>query len=614
MGLRNSITIDRVNLGGTADSDYAGGKYSVARLVGWDLHSEPGVLKVRQKLTKASGSVVTEFCKVAIAASNGDVYFFSSTSGKIWKAGSPYTLAYTTTPEVGDAGCLGAYEYQGYIYWCTEKRGHRIPVNATALADWATYADEDVLPLNLEQAELGGTGQTETLPTSIDEGATNRQTFVPFNSPLESVAVNISDKGTGNWTLTVHDSSNNTIGSKTIANASLAAGWNFFEFSSPINVTSGSSYHIHIVSTVADGVVVTDTTNDLEGGNMRVYRVSDDEFHPMIEHFGVLFIGDKHFVHQVEKASTGSHSFTTQALDLPEPYRVKSLGKAPFELLIGTTISSSVAKTQIFVWDTYSDSFTTSDEIPEVGINAFLISDNRIFVHAGLGGSIYIYDPASKSLELFKKIRNAPGQSYTPSATASVHSNAVATLDGQTVFGLSNTLSTPADAGVYVFARRDRDYPYVLDLSYPISQRSSGATVLDNVEIGAIVVSGFDMYVSWKNSSTYGVDELDYAAKFENAFIESRLLVLERDMEQNFARFVVAYRSRPTNTALTLDYRPNHANEASEIALTLTEDTTRKIYVADSVVNAAVLQVKVSATVSTNDGPELESVGIYISS
>jgi hypothetical protein len=359
--------------------------------------------------------------------------------------------------------------------------------------------------------------------------------------------------------------------------------------------------------------VVTDTTNDLEGANMKIYRVSDSEFHPMIDHFGILFIGDRHFIHQVEKTSTGGHAFTTEALDLPEPYRVKSLGKAPFELLVGTTISSLVAKTQIFVWDTYSDSFTTSDEIPEVGINAFLVSDNRIFVHAGLGGSVYIYDPASKSLELFKKIRSSPSSTFSPTATSSVHPNAVATLDGQTVFGLSNTLNSPADCGVYTFGRRDRDYPYVLDLSYPISQRDSGVPILDDVEIGAIVVSGFDMYVSWKNDSTYGVDELDYSNKFESAFIESRLLVLERDMEQNFARFVVAYRSRPTDTSLALEYLTNHAARGSEVPMTLLEDTDRKIYKADEVVNTAVLQVKITASANDNDAPEFESAAIYLS-
>ena len=120
------IILDTIR--GLSDSKFSGILGSVYRCVGLDLHSEPGLLKVHQKLTKNSGTTVTEFCRVKVACSNGYSFWFSYTSGKIWARTSAgvWSLAYTTVPAAGSAGCLGAIEYNGYVYWATQSRLHRI--------------------------------------------------------------------------------------------------------------------------------------------------------------------------------------------------------------------------------------------------------------------------------------------------------------------------------------------------------------------------------------------------------------------------------------------------------------------------------------------------------
>lgn len=608
MALTRPIPIEKLNQGGISDSIYAGVRNSAAAIVGWNLHSEPGLLKVRQAMAKDSAAVIDEFCKVAVETSNGDIYFFSSESGKIWKEGSPYTLVHTTTPEVGSAACLGAYEYAGYLYWCTEDRGHRIPVNATALADWSTYAEEDVLPLDLDQAALGSTGDTYALTTGVNEGATHRQTFVPYADLVSAIGVNVDTVGTGDWTVTLHDSSNNSIATKTITNASMSTGFVIFEFSSVADVARGSSYHVHITSTVADGSVVSSTNNDLEDGNIKIYRTSDSEFHPMLEHFGVLYIGDRNFIHQVRRSSTGVHSFTTEALDLETPLRVKCLGKAPLDLLIGTITSSTITRTQLIRWNTFSESFSATDEIPEVGINAFIPADNYIIVHAGLGGSLYIYD--GQQLQPYKKIQGT----YTPTAKATIHPNAVGMLDGVSLFGLSDDTGDPANEGVYALGHYSRDYPFVYDLSFPISEFDGTSGSLKNgIEIGAIIVSGYDVYVSWKSDTESGaVDKLDYTTKLDGAYIESMVLIPERGVIQNYAKFVLGYQNRPSGTSFTLKYQKNHAGSYTAFN-DVREDTDRNIYYADEVIEANTLQVQIIANTSSNDAPDFESMGIYLS-
>lgn len=607
MPLTQPLAIEKINLGGVADSIYAGTKNSVYRAVGLDLHSEAGIVKVRQKLAKHSGSVIDEFCKVGIETSTGDKYWFSSTSGKIWKEGSPYTLAHTTTPSKGSAACFGAIEYGRFLYWFTEKRGHRIPIGG--LSDWATNAQEDVLELNLDQL-LGSTGNTYALTTGVNEGATHRQTFVAFNDVIEGFALYVVAKGTGNWTLTLHDSSNNSLGTVAITNGNLTNGaYNIFEFASPVTVTKNATLHVHIHSSVADGTVTSETSNDLEDGLLKIYRVSDSEYHPVIDHFGIIFIGDGHFVHQVEEQADGSHVFTTEALDLYEPYRVKCLGRAPFDLLIGTIISDTISKGRVFRWNTYAESWTVDDEISEVGINAFIPVGHYMFVSAGVGGKLYIYNYGTDKLEPYKKIYG----NYTPTAKATIHPNSVGNFNGLALFGVSNVTGNPTDQGVWLLGQATRDYPIVLDLSFPISERSGDDLVLSGIEVGGIIVSGLDIYVAWKNGSNYGVDKLDYSNKLEAAFLESRIMWIDRSEQQNWAKFVSAYRQNPDDTYHYINVKVNHAADWTNLS-GLKKDTDRNLWLSDEELQVGnTLQVQIGFVVSGNDAPDFENAAIYLS-
>jgi hypothetical protein len=136
---------------GLADSKWSGIQGSVYRCCGLDIHSEPGLLKVHQRLTKeTSGTEPDEFCKVKVTCSNGYSFWFSSTSGKIWARTSAgvWSLAHTTTG-TGDDWCLGAMEYNGFIVWATPSKIHLIAVAnaddvwASTVQDWATFTNAD---------------------------------------------------------------------------------------------------------------------------------------------------------------------------------------------------------------------------------------------------------------------------------------------------------------------------------------------------------------------------------------------------------------------------------------------------------------------------------------
>lgn len=165
--MARAAIIKNLNLGGIADSDYQAKPNTVSEMVGLDIHSTPGLIKVNQKLTQDDGGVITEFCKVAIACSDGNTYWFSNTTGKIWRrtAAGLWSLIYTTVANSGAVICLGAKEYEGYIYWATQDRIHRIQIGA----DWATKVELNWAELNLDHEEQGGTADGYLIKNAISE-------------------------------------------------------------------------------------------------------------------------------------------------------------------------------------------------------------------------------------------------------------------------------------------------------------------------------------------------------------------------------------------------------------------------------------------------------------
>ena len=355
--------------------------------------------------------------------------------------------------------------------------------------------------------------------------------------------------------------------------------------------------HWIAVSDADDNDWASDATEDAI-----TFGVTDSEYHPTKEVNLVLYIGDGNQVAQIDGTT-----FSANALDVEEPLRIKSLGQFGTDLLIGTIVDSDPRRTMIIRWDTYSVSFTNSDPVPEVGINAFLDGDNMVLVSAGYKGNIYYYDGVN--LELYLKI---PGD-YSGTNKAEIYPNSVAQINGHILFGYSNNSGNPADQLIYRLGRHSRDFDYILDQPYPTSERSSGEFVLSNLNIGAIVVIGTSIYVSWKNTSSAAceVDALD-TAKLDGAYIESRVAYVNRESFANFSKACVFYSSLPTDTDFDMFLDVNYAGYGST-ALTKVDDTDRNMIESkDESREFTTLQLKIQASVTGSTGPEMESAAIFL--
>jgi len=120
---------------------------------------------------------------------------------------------------------------------------------------------------NVDQSldPTGAYTNTYALTNAVNEGVTHLQTFTPTKKYITQIGVWIVEAGTGvDWTLVVHDASNNILASKLIAAASLVEGaFNYFDV--PNLWTSGDlHFHVYASATTGDPTLKTNTSNDLE--------------------------------------------------------------------------------------------------------------------------------------------------------------------------------------------------------------------------------------------------------------------------------------------------------------------------------------------------------------
>lgn len=324
---------------------------------------------------------------------------------------------------------------------------------------------------------------------------------------------------------------------------------------------------------------------------------TDADFHPMKEVNQVLYIGDGKYLAQVDAGI-----FSANALDIESPYRIKSLGKILTNILIGTFVSNYKVASEIFDWNTWStDSFQSSDDIPEIGINSFLKTDNFVLVNAGTKGNFYSYN--GSQLDIFKRIQG----DWSGAKEANVLPNASFNMFGLPLFGLSyfSGSSPMALQGVYSLGGYDRNYPKIVNLEWLISTGS-----FQYVTIGAIELVETTLLIAWKDLNdgpVFGIDKVDTTVKTTTAYFISRIINIERNSKKTLSGFV-AYRSLPNDSEIEIWYSINHE---AFVKATVVNDVDRKVvYLEKSFPEANTIQLKVISKAATganaNNAPEIE--------
>lgn len=358
------------------------------------------------------------------------------------------------------------------------------------------------------------TGSTSAVNTAIVESAAEQVVFIPTLDPQKSIDVNISAKGTGNWTVTVHDTQNNTIATATTANASLpASGYYEFVFSTPWRIVIGKTYHFHITSTVNDGVTVSSSLNNISTSDWHTYYgflVTDTQWHPIIPMLNKMLIGNERYI-----ATWDGASYNANFIAFPPQTHVRCFAYWREYVAIGTwrEVSSGTPNIydwpagRIYFWDGISLTFNFWVDIPEGQINALVGNNNILYIFAGWKGDLLAYQGGYSTLSTSaSKVKRLPMQARAD--YLEIYPGAACMWRSLLYFGASaNSNSTTILKGAYSWGTLNRLYDESLSLDFPISTGNTGSTV----SIGLVYPIGQTLLIGWQDGAGYGVDQVSFS-------------------------------------------------------------------------------------------------------
>lgn len=521
-------------VGGQATDKKTGQANSFADSQSLDFRKSPSQMSVLPATRQGDGNVVTDLIQNEVMTASGRTYSIGS-SGNVYSCATDGT--WSLFGNVGSAGTYGmSYRQdQDAIYIPGTTTVSSITTVSTSPTlnpsfygeSQSTYDNSSQMGFNVNSNQSGSTLSTAIL-TSYDEQTSTQERFFQTDiQPISKIGVNIIAKGSGDWTLVVHDGLNNQLGSATIANASLVIGMNYFVFSTPIQANVGpnaaQTYHFHLTSTTTGGTISSTVSNDLSSCDMQLWAnrlvFTTNGIHVQTTFQQFECIGNGRYLSVWEnlgEASPSNSAWQRQKLSFPPGYEVCGLTVFNEYLAIACERVTSGDHTPqegiIFYWDGLSDTYNYFTKIPEGSPESLHEYENAIYYVAG--GNWYVITSVAATPE---KIRRLPGSEnvYTSSNVQTrLYPNMGTVRYGVHLLGWpSTTGNTEIPYGVYSWGKTDYTQPNSFGYSYLLSNGEQFKTDTNNLTIGMVKNFGNVLHISWRSGSDYGVDVVDASSK-----------------------------------------------------------------------------------------------------
>jgi hypothetical protein len=374
-----------------------------------------------------------------------------------------------------------------------------------------------------------------TLKNVISEASADLCVFAPDLEPFYSIAVYVNAKGTGNWTLTLHDGLNNVVASKTIANAGITANaWNEFVFTAPgvrsftgaVQSGLSAAYHFHLTSSVASdtATIFTTTASDMTGTNFLLFVArmvqTNNTWHPATIFTGsqmMLCVGNGQYLSTYTFANDQKPSnnvWQRERFPLDAGYEVCGLTVNNQYLVIAaekrsTSNVNNFQDGMLYFWDGINATYNFKIEVP-MGAPYSIYTYNNItyFICAG---SLFAWGGGQQVI----KVRPIAYQNTDYLGMADntvVNPNMMDSRYNLLMIGYpSATTNTQTRYGIYTWGSVELIYPNSFGLSYLLSNGQLNASSTNNLHIGMVKNFVDTMYTSWKYTDTggtthYGLD------------------------------------------------------------------------------------------------------------
>lgn len=456
--------------------------------------------------------------------------------------------------------------------------------------------------LDIDQT-LSTSGNTYTTPLTISETAANRQTFTPTKDPQKSIKVEFGTKGTGNVTLTVHDSVNRVVASVTVANASLpASGAYEFVFANVWRPVRGAPYHFHVTSTVADATLVTTTAADLETGVFTTFYqfLVNDEYHSIDDMLNFISIANERYV-----ATYDATTFDPHRLVFPAGWRTRCQTKFREFMVYGCWKGETVGDFDtgmLFFWDGYSPTYNFAIPVPEGAVNAMVAERGVLHVFAGYQGEMIDYVGGDSA----KKVRRLPKVDI--GISVETLPKAVTMWQGLLRWGVAGACdSQEIQRAVYTYGSSDEEQPLSLSRDYLISSGNK----LNTVQIGFLLAVNKKLLVGCKDGVSSWVDVIDPAGlPFATATVEKDIKDYGAMWKEKSTMLVRAdFKPLAAGQTIKVKYKLDRASSWTESATLSTVGAT-KLRLPVSMGNHKEVQIACDLGATGSTSPTLLELGL----
>ncbi len=446
-------------------------------------------------------------------------------------------------------------------------------------------------------AFLSGGTNTYTLATSIVESDTTEQSFTSDIEPLNKIRVKVSAKGTGDWTLTLHDDANNSLATSTVTNANVTSNADLdFVFSSQIRLyvkPSARTYHFHLTSTVADGTVFCSTASDLNTCDFSIFAdrlVSPNNgLHPMTQFLQYVCIGNERYLSVWEPLEDipSNAQWLRHRLDFGPGYEVCGLTTTDEYLVIAcekrsSSNSRNFQEGRLYFWDGLSETYNFFIEIQEGSPEAAYTYQNIVYMI--INGALHVW-AGGKTIVKLRTLLNTDTEFTSISDTTRVYPNMMAVRRNILIFGYpSITASLTMEHGVFSHGAVDKNFPASFGYNYVLS---TGTRLYDGsnaLRLGCVRSFGDTLYTSWRDDSQpvgfrYGLDIVNNSSKpATSGAWEARIYDGEAVFKQKSANDMkLTCAALPVGVRLKMKYKIDRGSWVYPDDGVLTEGETYKV-------------------------------------
>lgn len=586
--------------GGLSDDSKYGSPNSASVIEAIDFRRSPGMATLKQKLVKESSTTIITEVHDAVRVDDGVIYLAGGT--EIYKR-APGTIGNpgTYSVESSDASLINVrdFDYRQDIKKLFAYDDYFIhefsPIGNSPTWSYDKYgyliALDDGFTENLPNASA--------LPTTIDEDAeTEIYSFVATHDPYRRITFSIVTKGTGNWTMTLHDDNNNVVATQTVTNASqgsnLALSFTINSPTSPIRFKLGATYHVHLTVSIAGGTIDSELTNDIRtaGVQLTAFRLIPGTRygHPTIQSGNKTFFCNERYLGEWELLDTsanGQAGYDPHRLVFPAECDTNGVALYNEYVAVSAAVDNASdsnaiqgSKGIIFFWDQVSDFVTFSLPVPQGVPNSLFAADNALFFEAGgrwhrwAGGDIET---------IFEFPTNELSQTDVPSLGTNFPARRhVQTMRDNLVLigwpGEIPSVSQEPYFGIFSYGKSKSSMPIAVGFDAFLSPGNISPTIIGGVSSGITYMNNFggNLLVAWRDvvngTMVYGVDFLNESSV---AAPNGRWLCLwfdnnDPDKEKTPKAIKVTFDSLPVGCSITpiIEYDRNEAIKSGEIVST----------------------------------------------